>query len=245
MPTLLDACNQIKGDLQKVKVANQTRYEISALQERIAEWDVIVRARATLKQKGKVVDPALLTRDDIKSTDAEVRQLAETAQKILQEGGDVQALAKDNLWTRLTARAKTSNEKVRDAALQEWKGLIQSLGPIEHPSTLESRMLNTPNNLEILMAYKEYFGKARAILQAELPANDSDKAILAAAVQSMQELKERLKSSAPESIRQFLRAVESGGASLSMATPEVMEWVRANDDPNRFVIKPKGVTLWG
>lgn len=244
MPTLLDTCHQIKGGLQKVKVANQTRYEISALQERMAEWDVIVKARAALKQKGKVVDPTLLSREELKSTDAEVRQLAESAQKVLKDGGDVQALAKDNLWTRLTVRAKTSNEKVRDAALQAWQGFVQSLGPIEHPSTLEARMLNTPGNLETLMAYKDQFAKARSILQAELPANDSDKSILTAAVQSMQELKERLKSSAPEAIRQFLRAVDSGGASLIMATPEVMEWLRANDDPNRFVIKPKGVTLW-
>lgn len=244
MPTLLDACTQIRSGLQDVKVANQTRYEISALQDRIAEWDAIAKTRATLTQKGKVVDPALLTREDIQSIDAEVRQLAENARKALREGGEVQALAKDHLWTRLTARAKTSNEKVREAALQEWQGFVRSLGPIEHPSTLETRMLNTPANLETLMAYKDHFAKARSILQVELPATDSDKSILTAAVQSMQALKERLKSSAPEAARQFLRAVESGGASLRMATPEVMEWLRANDDPDRFVIKPKGVTLW-
>ena len=244
MPTLLDTCKEIKDGLQRVKVANQTRYEISALQERIAEWDAIVTARTTLKQKSKAVDPTLLSREEIKSIDAEVRRLAEAAQKILNDGGDVQALAEDNLWTRLTARAKTSNEKVRNAALQEWQFFIQSLGPIEQPSALETRMLNTPGNLETLLAYKDQFIKVRSILQADLPTNSSDKSALTAAVQSMQELKERLKSIAPEAIRQFLRAVDSGGASLSMVTPEVMEWLRTNDDPNRFVIKPKGVTSW-
>ncbi|MNT95810.1 hypothetical protein D3C72_2377640 [compost metagenome] len=60
----------------------------------------------------------------------------------------------------------------------------------------------------------------------------------------LQGLREQLKGTAPEAIRLFLKAIESGGASLDLITPEVMEWLRENDDPNRFVVKSKANVSW-
>ena len=60
----------------------------------------------------------------------------------------------------------------------------------------------------------------------------------------MRDLKSQLKSSAPEAVLSFFRAVENGGAPLSMATPEVLDWIRANDDQTRFIVKSKGATSW-
>jgi hypothetical protein len=244
MPTLLTTSEQIRSGLQRVKVANQTKHELAALQERITEWDGIVKARATLKHKAKVIDPTLLARTEISSTDVEVTKLVDSAKELLQGGADVQTLARENVWTRLTELAKKSNELIRSAAQEEWKTFLETLGNIEAPSALEARMLKTPANQEVLTRYREHFAKTQPILRLDLPASESDKATLIAAVEAIRQLKDQLKSSAPEVVRLFLRAIENGGASLSMATPEVLEWIRANDDQNRFVIKPKGAQSW-
>lgn len=242
--TLLATSEQIQAGLQRVKVANQTRHELAALQERITEWDGIVKVRATIKQKSKVVDPALLARTEIASTDVEVSKLVESTRKLLQEGADIQTLAKENAWTRLTELAKKSNDLVRKAAQEQWKAFVETLGNIEPPSALEARMLKTPANQEILTRYRDHFARTQPILRLDLPGGDSDKATLIAEVDAMRQLKNQLVSSAPEEVRKFFLAIENGGSPLSLATAEVLEWIRANDDLNRFVIKPKGTPSW-
>jgi hypothetical protein len=244
MPTLFETCSEIHTGLQRAKVANQTKHEISALQERIREWSRVANTRQTLLHKSKVVDASLWTRQDIASDDAQVRTLVAAAKKVLQDGGNVQALAKENLWMRLIALAESSNERLRSAAKEEWRSFVEGLGLIESPSTLETRMLKTPANQALLDDYKEQFAKAQTVLRAELPTSDSDKTTLASVVKTMQDLREQLKSLAPEAVRMFLRAVESGGASLAMATTEVLDWIRTHDDLGHFVIKPKGMSTW-
>jgi len=42
----------------------------------------------------------------------------------------------------------------------------------------------------------------------------------------------------------ILKAIENGGASLELLTPDVLQWIRENDDSNRFVIKPRNSQSW-
>lgn len=244
MPTLFETCSEILNGLHRTRVANQTKHEVSALQQRLREWNQIASARATLLAKCSFVNPALSTREEIVSDDAQVRALVSKARKILEDGGNVSALSDENLWVRLIARAENSNERYRSIAKIEWRSFIESLGHIEPPSNLEARMLKTPDNQALLKTYKQHFDSAQSILRAELPASEADKKTLISSVKSVQDLSVQLKSHAPEAVRVFLQTVQSGGASLAMATSEVLDWIRTNDDLDRFLIKPKGPSTW-
>jgi hypothetical protein len=244
MPKLIETCADIRNGLQRARVANQTKHEISALQERIKEWNQVKSARASLLSKIKVLGADFSGREDIASEDAQVKTLAAAAKKVLENGTSVQALSDDNLWVRLITLAKNSNERYRSVAKEEWRSLVDSLGHIEAPSALEARMLNTPDNQALLNAYKQHFEKVQTVLRAELPASETDKTTLLSSVKSIQDLSVQLKSFAPEAVRVFLQTVQTGGASLAMATTEVLEWIQTHDDLNRFVVKPKGMSTW-
>lgn len=244
MPSLIKSCIQLRAALQEVRVANQTRQEISALQLRMREWGQHASTRRSLAAKARIVDPALLQREDIAQADRGVKALAGQAKQVLQAGGNVQDLATDSLWTRLTSAAESANQRVLEAARTQWLTFVDSLGHVDSPSVLEGRMLKTPANEALLATYKLQHAKYQALVRDELPTSASAQDDLAKVVVALQGLREQLKGTAPDAVRVFLKATEAGGAALELLTPEVMEWLRSNDNPARFVIKPRSTQSW-
>lgn len=244
MPTLIQSCSQLRAGLQKAKVANQTRQEISALQQRMREWGQHATTRQGLAEKVRIVDPALLHREDIEQADRSVKALAERARQVLQAGGNVQDLATDSLWARLTKAAESANERVQEVARAQWRQFVENLGHVDSPSVLEGRMLKTPANEALLAKYKQQHMWYQVAVRSDLPTSAATQEELSKAVAALQALREQLKGTAPDAVRVFLKAIETGGAALGLLTPEVMEWLRANDDPARFVVKPKASQPW-
>ncbi len=105
-------------------------------------------------------------------------------------------------------------------------------------------MLKTPANEVLLAMYKQHHAKYQAAVRSDLPSSAATQEELTEAVAALQGLREQLKGTAPDAVRVFLKTIETGGAALELLTPEVMEWLRANDDPTRFVIKPKATQTW-
>ncbi|MBC8648374.1 hypothetical protein GYM54_01300 [Pseudomonas sp. MTM4] len=244
MSSLAGTCKKLLSDLQTVKVANQTKQEISALQQRLREWTKHANARRALVEKVRIVEPSLLAREDIVQADCAVKGLAQQAKTLLLAGGNLQDLAVDNLWTRLIAAAESANDKVRSAARDQWRQFVESLGRVDTPTYLDEQMLRTPANEDLLRTYKEHYPKYSAIARTDLPASTSTPDELIRVVSTLQDVQQQLKGTAPEAVRLFLKAVESGGASMDLITPEVMQWLQANDEPSRFVVKSRTNVLW-
>ncbi len=239
MSTLIEFCSQLLTGLQNAKLANQTRQELSALQQRKREWEQQANERLELLNKALLVDANLLRTEEIAKADASVQALALEAKKVLQDGGNVQDLSKDSLWTKLTKAAGSANTLLRDAAKTQWQQFVESLGHVDTPQVLEGRMLKTPANEVLLGTYKNHYLMYQAAVRAELPISSTTRTDLANTVGTLQGLSEQLQGTAPDSVRKFLKAVGSGGADLELLTSEVMEWLRENDTPSRFVIKSR------
>lgn len=244
MPSLNQSCSQLRIGLQRAKVANQTRQEISALQQRMREWKQHASTRLGLVERARIVDPSLLQREDIAHADQGVKALAEQAKQVLLVGGNVQDLTTDSLWTRLISAAESANESVRNAARVQWRSFVDNLGHVDPPSVLEGRMLKTPANEVTLAIYKQQYAKYQAAGRNELPTSATTQEELTTAFAALQALREQVKGSAPDAVRVFLKAIDNGGAALELLTPEVMEWLRANDDLARFVVKPRATQTW-
>lgn len=239
MSTLIESCSQLLTGLQNAKLANQTRQELSALQQRKREWEQQASERLELLNKARLVDANLLRTEEIAKADAFVQVLALEAKKVLQDGGNVQDLSKDSLWTKLTKAAGSANILLRDAAKKQWQQFVESLGHVVTPQVLEGRMLKTPANEVLLGTYKQQYLIYQTAVRAELPISGTTQSDLTTVVETLQGLSEQLQGTAPDSVRKFLKAVGSGGADLELLTSEVMEWLRENDTPSRFVIKSR------
>jgi hypothetical protein len=240
MPTLMLTCSELRAGLQRARIANQTKQEISAIQERLREWNQRASTRCSLVEKVRFVDLAILQRDDVHQADIGVFSLAVEAKRRLQAGGDVQTLAIDNLWARLIGAADTANGLVQDAARSTWRQFVDNLGRVENPAVLESRVLTTPANARLLAEYKVSYLKYQSAVRTDLPLTATTASEIAEVVATLRAIQEQMRSEAPEHVTRFLKAVESGGAALELVTSEVITWLRENDDPNRFVVKVKG-----
>lgn len=239
MTTLIESCGQLLEGLQKVKVANQARQELSALQQRRREWEEVKNQRAELLTKACFFDYGLLSREDVKEADNHVQSLALEAKQVLENGGNVQDLANNSLWARLLGAAGASNDLLREALKSQWQNFIESLGHVVTPQSLDGQMLRTPANEALIVKYKQSYLIYQAAARAELPVRGSKPSDLLETVEALRSLSEQLRGTAPVAVRQFLRAVESGGADLELLTPEVIEWLRENDNPSRFQIKSR------
>jgi phosphate/sulfate permease len=69
----------------------------------------------------KIVDAEILLAEVVIQTDAAVASLVSIAREKLENGLNVQSLSEENLWTKLTSLAATSNEAIETSAKNIWK----------------------------------------------------------------------------------------------------------------------------
>ena len=245
MPTLFERSQAARAGLDRASLANQTRQQLSTLQARAAEWDSRRKTKAIMRDRMTVFP------DHFKSlpqrlVDANITTaaLSHEARKLLSQGADVHVLSENNLWTRLLAAAETSNKVAAEALQSAWRQVLDDLGVLELPATLEARIPPTPANARILSEYKALHSQYQSLVRQGPPASHSTLNELAHYVERLREIQAGLTLLAPEAVRVFLRAVQQGGASIELLTPEIIHWLRANDDPSRFVIKLKATQTW-
>ena len=244
MSELIEICKSLRIGLEQVRVANQTRQEIAALQIRKKEWEALIAQRKTILEKAKIVDAEILLAEVVIQTDAAVASLVSIAREKLENGLNVQSLSEENLWTKLTSLAATSNEAIETSAKNIWMQFVDSLGHVDTPNELESRMLKTPANVTLIEQYKLHFNRYQSALRLRLPESLEAKSAIESMVSTLNDFRSQLQSNAPDSVKRFLKAVDGGGAQIDLVTSEVLEWLKSNDDPNRFVVKSKSTTTW-
>lgn len=244
MAELIEICKRLRTGLEQVRVANQTRQEIAALQIRKREWELLITSRKTILEKAKIVDEQILLTESVKQTNLAVSSLASLAKEKLEKGLDVQSLSEENLWTKLTSLAASSNEVIETSAKNIWAQFVDSLGNVDTPNELETRMLKTPANLILIEQYKLQFNRYQSALRSRLPESMETKSAIESMVSTLNDFRSQLQSNAPDSVKRFLKAVDSGGAQIDLVSSEVLEWLKANDDPNRFVVKSKSTSSW-
>lgn len=246
MPTLLQRSQAAREGLERARLANQTRKQLSAVQARASEWGARASARSTARKRLAVFPDHFATLpQEVVQAEAAAAVLAREAQALLRQGADIEALYAENLWTRLLAAADSAINAATEAARTAWDQVREEMGSMETPAALEARMPRTPANERVLANYKAHYQQYAALVRQGPPSSPSVLNDLSRAIERLREVQAGLTLSAPESVRVFLRAVQQGNAGIELLTPEVMSWLQANDDPARFVIKVRTVPAWG
>jgi hypothetical protein len=244
MSELIEICKSLRTGLEQVRVANQTRQEIAALQIRKKEWEALITQRKTILEKAKIVDVEILSAESVVQTNSAIASLVSTAREKLENGLNVQSLSEENLWTKLTSLAASSNAAIETTTKNIWAQFVDSLGHVDTPNELESRMLKTPANMTLIEQYKLHFNRYQSAFRSRLPESLEAKSAIESMVSTLNDFRSQLQSNAPDSVKTFLKAVDSGGAQIELVTTEVLEWLKSNDDVNRFVVKSKSTSTW-
>lgn len=245
MPTLFERSQTARAGLERARLANLTRQQLSALQARASEWNALRSTRASVC-KGMAVFPDHFRKSppELAHANASTAALASEARELLCKGADVHALSENHLWTRLLAAAETANKEAEAALQSAWRNSLSDLGAVESPAALEARMPRTPANDRLLGEYRALYSQYQTLVRQGPLAATSVLQDLTRKVERLREVQAGITLSAPENVCVFLRAVQQGTAHIELLTPEVLEWLRANDDPSRFVIKLRATPTW-
>lgn len=244
MPTLIETCEELRLGLKSVRVANQTRQEMAAVQLRTKEWMQHINTRRVLEVKVQTVDPEIFDNEEVKHSNSVVTALTDKAKKKLLAGLNVQSLADEDLWLKLTLGAGAANTLIESIATKAWAQFVQTLGRVIDPDILESRMLNTPDNIALLSTYRQKFIEYKKLIGLALPTGNEVKVAIEKMTPVLQAIGDQLISDAPESVLLFLKNIDGIGTPLELVTPEVIDWLKINDDLARFVVKSKSKPTW-
>lgn len=245
MPTLMERSRCARTGLERTRLANQTRKQLSTVQARALEWSKCTKAHSAARTRMSVFPEHFATLPpEVAKANVAAAALAHEAQALLRSGADIEALYSENLWTRLLAAADGANKAAEDAARVAWNQVREEMGSVEKPTALEARMPRTPANEKVLADYKTQYNQYEALVRQGVPNSPSVLDDLSRAVERLREVQAGLTLAAPEAVRVFLRAVQQGNAGIDLLTPEVVAWLQANDDPGRFVIKVRTAPAW-
>lgn len=243
MPTLLEQARRAQAGIEKVARANQLRYQLAVIQERSAEWAARKGQHAQLRRRAGYLPLNESASAQMANADEPVRALCAEARQRLQANGNVQALAEDELWVQLLAKAESANKVCEEAIRAAWRQLIQELGEVEPANTVASRIPATPANERVLARYRELYARYTTLRSTVTPTDEASADQLRVCVEQLREIHATL-TPAPVAVQKFFKAIEAGGATLDFMTEEVLTWLKSHDDWGRFVVRLRAGNAW-
>lgn len=243
MPTLLDEARTAQAGLEKVRLANQMRYQLAVIQSRAGEWTKPRLQRAQLQVKSEYVPLGESSKAQLAKANERVRELCAQAHQLVKESGNIEVLSEDDLWLRLLGAAEQANKACEAAIRSAWSTLIRELGEVDSWTIVASRIPAIPANEKALASYREVYGRYAALKSADMPPAAASASQLQDCVAQLREIYASLML-APASVQKFFKAVDAGGASLDLITEEVLAWLKSHDDWARFVVKLRVGNVW-
>lgn len=239
MATLIDDCKTARADLERARLANQTRQQMATLQSRDAQWSAQLKAWSSVRQQLEVFALRIGDLKNVQNAAVAAAALAKEAGTRLATEADLQALSADNLWTRLIAQAESANEAAKAAVNEAWKDFLAEIPPFDPPAALEQRVPPTPGNARAVEKYRIHHQTLGGLTRSA-PARSQDVLErIRETVKQMQEVLSSLTVHASDEVKKFLAAAQGSGAALEMLTPEVKAWLAQYDQPDRFVIRTR------
>lgn len=149
-------------------------------------------------------------------------------------------LKRGQAWQNLLMQIDTAAGDLGTSIRDSWRAYRVRAFAGEAPATIRSRLARTRPNEDAFETYRGLYQRLQAAFQ-QLPQD-------AASIEQVKRLAEQLETAAqgfnfdvPEAVKAFLEAVQSvAGAPLDLLTPEVVDWLKANNSFDTYRISAKG-----
>jgi hypothetical protein len=148
-------------------------------------------------------------------------------------------LKKGQIWRTLLEELDAAVAELSQAVLGAWRRAREGFFAGDTPPTLRGRLARTTENDQALERYRTLY----QALDAAFAVAPADRA----AIEQVRRLAKQLETTAqafnfnvPEGVKAFLEAVQSvAGAPLDLLTPEVVDWLKANNSFDAYRISAK------
>lgn len=233
LPLRVSALREKLGRLQGLAANAKEASALAALQRELATpaqgLANLVQQQATLAKHGVEVKPP--------SSLGQVRKRAAALRAKFRADKKSATLTKGTGWTSLLAEGETAAKDVESALLTGWKDFRGAVYAGEAPATIEKRIARTPQNLQALAEYQKVHSQFSALFQS-VPTTGAavdDARKLAADL-----IRIKFDFAVSDEVKQFLAAVQGGGAPISLLTEEVLKWLADNKALDGYSIRALG-----
>lgn len=227
LTTRLDTAESAKGAVEEAKALQALADELDQRLERIEalRGDVVL-----LRTNGVAIEISLTA----------ARQKVQDSMARFEKAAKSTTLRSGQRWRGMLEALDASVTTATVALNSSWAGYTeQRLFGGTSPETIEPRLPKTPINVrEIVryrLAYRSFSAKKRVT-----PSTQGDFDEIKNLSEELQAIAFQEADDVPESVRRFLDATNlSAGADLTLVTPLVLDWLKANALLDKYMIKAR------
>ena len=236
--TILSECHSLNERVETIVALQESKTETEALSARLAESrDLLDRVKEALKKVQFLNSNEIEV--DVKLT-GRMDPMA-PLERIIQrfsEKPEASSLSSGRDWSKLRDQGLEWSKKLETEVSSAWKRFIDGLCQGQSPEGLQATLAKTGNNTRALEEFTDVYDSLVS-LKSEFPDDPTD-------VENARVLSEQLKIisqsfdyDVPDEVKQFLAAVDQGGASLELLTEEVISWLHANQSESQYHVVGK------
>lgn len=148
-------------------------------------------------------------------------------------------LTKGTGWTALLTEGGNAAKDVETALLKGWKDFRAAVYAGDAPTTIETRIARTPQNLQALAEYQRAHAQFSALFQA-LPTDGLAVGEAKKLARDLVTISGKFDFAVSDEVKRFLAAVQAGGAPLTFLTEEVLKWLADNKAMDGYSIRASG-----
>lgn len=236
---IAENCAVLLTRVDRIIEGREQAAEIISLSQRLTEAEHMVEVTA------KVRDSAIFLKENkvtIKTSEINVNNALKYISKIIDrfiKKPDSASLTMGKDWTKLQEETNRIIDDGQKSILNSWKSHIDALKPGQSPKELTGALAKTNKNNRALKGYTNLYSQLVG-LRDGFPdeSNEIDRASRLSV--ELRQLSKSFDYDVPDNVKMFLSAIDQGGASLKLLTPEVIKWLDENSASDSYQIIGKG-----
>ena len=235
--TLLDMCKGLETTLSQLELARRGASDGAAIDQRLQQWNAPLGELRSARKRSGWLQMDLAQINSYPEQLERTRQLANEAADRLDANPDINSLTEQDLWVRLLQTTEKTGVILQDAIKERWRQQTADFQQLTPFHQLRSAASPVPQNDAPLRVYESNYSTAARIAGTESPRAQVDVDALANCVAACRSAAADLRFDAPGEVADFFRAVNAGGASMTLVTPAVLQWLSGNDQLSRYTVR--------
>ena len=235
--SLMESCTNLESTLLQLEVARRGAQDGDAIDQRIRQWDDRKSDLLSALQRAGWLHLDLSQVTSYSEQFGYTQQLALQAAQRLEERPDVECLTEEDLWVRLLQTAQKAAGAAWEQVKTTWRFKVMDFQQLIPPHQLRATASPLPQNDVVLGGYEIQYRTASRMAGMEAPKTASDLEAFTQAIDACRSLASQLRFDAPKEVEEFFRAINAGGASLSLVTPTVLAWLSESDQLSRYTVR--------
>lgn len=228
--TKVEQVNKIENDVESLRKINNLYQDLDSARNKLV---------SSIKSYNFYVDNGLIDRGNL--NDIQIAGLIKKVQHMRQSFSDnpkSETLTSQNTFSSILKVSEEISEKIEKQLDTAHQDFFRNCYRGETSEQLQNIYLQTPENKSNLQNFREIEGRLNNEKNKRFTSKEQINTLKSIG-NSLAEVRKKFKGDQPPDVKEFMKSIqEKGYASLSMLTPEVLEWINENNYENHYTINP-------